>query len=50
MPAQQLVDRLLAQGVLVLAVGPDTIRAVTSLMVSAEDIRAAVAVVSRALE
>ena len=50
MPAQQLVDRLLAQGVLVLAVGPDTIRAVTSLMGSAEDIRAAVAVVSRALE
>jgi threonine aldolase len=50
MPAQQLVDRLRAQGVLVLAVGPDTIRAVTSLMVSAEDVRASVAVVTRALE
>ena len=50
MPAQQLVDRLRAQGVLVLAVGPDTIRAVTSLMVSSDDIRAAVAVVTQALE
>jgi threonine aldolase len=42
--AQRLVDRLRAQGVLVLAVGPDTIRAVTSLMVSSEDIQAAVAI------
>jgi threonine aldolase len=42
--AQHLVDRLRAQGVLVLAVGPDTIRAVTSLMVSSEDIQAAVAI------
>jgi threonine aldolase len=50
MPAQQCVDRLRTQGVLVLAVGPDTIRAVTSLMVSAENARAAVAVVARALE
>ena len=50
MPAQQLVDRLRAQGVLVLAVGPDAIRAVTNLMVSAEDIRTAVAVITRALE
>lgn len=50
LPAQQLVHRLRAQGVLLLAVGPDTIRAVTSLMVSSDDIRAAVAVVSRALE
>jgi threonine aldolase len=41
--AQHLVNRLRAQGVLVLAVGPDTIRAVTSLMVSSEDIQAAVA-------
>jgi threonine aldolase len=49
MPAHQLVDRLRAQAVLVLAVGPDTIRAVTSLMVSAEDIRAAVAIVTRTL-
>ena len=50
LPAQQLVDRLRAQGVLVLAVGPDTIRAVTSLMVSSDDIRAAVVAVTRALE
>jgi threonine aldolase len=49
MPAQQLVDRLRAQGVLVLAVGPDTIRAVTSLMVSAEDVQTAIAVVKRVL-
>ena len=49
MPAQQLVDRLRAQGVLVLAVGPDAIRAVTSLMVSAEDIRTAVAIIAQAL-
>jgi threonine aldolase len=48
-PAQQLVDRLRAQGVLVLAVGPHSIRAVTSLMVSLADIRTAVAVVARAL-
>jgi threonine aldolase len=50
MPVQQCVDRLRGQGVLVLAVGPDTIRAVTSLMVSAEDIQAAIAVVRRVLE
>jgi threonine aldolase len=48
--AQQLVERLRAQGVLVLAVGPDTIRAVTNLMVSAEDIRTAVATISEAME
>jgi threonine aldolase len=46
LPAQQLVDRLRAQGVLVLALGPDTIRAVTSLMVSSEDIQAAVAIIA----
>jgi len=49
MPAQHLVDRLRAQGVLVLAVGPDAIRAVTSLMVSAEDVRTAVAIIAQAL-
>jgi threonine aldolase len=43
MPPQQLVQHLQAQGVLVLAVGPETIRAVTNLMVSAEDIQRAVA-------
>jgi len=47
MPAQQFADRLLAQGVLVLAVGPDTIRTVTNLMVSSEDIQAAVAIIAR---
>ena len=50
LPAQQLVDRLRAQGVLVLAVGPDTIRAVTNLMVSADDIQAAVAMIARVLK
>ena len=49
LPAQQAVDRLRSQGILVLAVGPDTIRAVTSLMVSAEDIQAATAIIARAL-
>ena len=50
MPAQQLVDRLRAQGVLVLAVGPDTIRAVTSLVVSFDDIQAAVAIVAGVMQ
>ena len=50
MPAQQLVDRLRAQGVLVLAVGPDTIRGVTNLMVSSDDIQAAVAMIARVLK
>jgi threonine aldolase len=49
LPAQRFVDRLRERGVLVLAVGPDTIRAVTSLMVSAEDIQAATAIIARAL-
>ena len=50
MPAEQLVERLRARGVLVLAVGPDTIRAVTSLMVSPEDIEAAVGTISALLK
>jgi threonine aldolase len=50
MPAAQLVERLAARGVLVLAVGPDTIRAVTSLMVSAEDIDGAVRIIASTLE
>lgn len=50
MPAQQLVDRLRAQGVLLLAVGPDTIRAVTNLMVSSDDIQAAVAIIAGVLK
>jgi len=48
-PAERLVERLRNQGVLVLAVGRDTIRAVTSLMVSAGDIEAAVRIVSSVL-
>jgi threonine aldolase len=48
-PAQELVNRLQARGVLVLAVGPDTIRAVTNLMVSAEDIRRAVVMAHEAM-
>lgn len=50
MPAQQLVDRLKSRGVLVLAVSADTIRAVTNLMVSAEDIGKAVAAAAQALK
>ena len=48
-PARQFVEHLRAQGVLVLAVGPDTIRAVTSLMVSADDIQTANSIIARAL-
>ncbi len=44
--AEELVKQLGARGVLVLPVGGDTIRAVTNLMVSAENIEAAVAIVS----
>ena len=47
--AHQFVERLRDQGVLVLAAGPETIRGVTSLMVTSEDIRAAVTIVARAL-
>ena len=41
-PAPELAERLKQRGVLVLARGADSIRAVTNLMVSAEDIAAAV--------
>jgi threonine aldolase len=50
MPAQQLVQQLQAKGVLVLALGPDTIRAVTNLMVSGNDIQRAVAVTAEVLK
>ncbi len=50
MPAEALVQRLRTRGVLMLAVGRDTIRAVTNLMVSAEDIDAAVEAVSASLK
>lgn len=46
MPAREMVEQLRARGVLVLPVGPDTIRAVTNLMVTAEDIEAAVKIIS----
>ncbi len=49
MPADQFVERLQERGILVLAVGPETIRAVTSLMVTSEDIQAAITIVARAL-
>jgi threonine aldolase len=48
--APQLVERLKAQGVLVLPLGPDTIRAVTNLMVSAEDIARAVTITADVLK
>jgi threonine aldolase len=50
MPAARFVGRLKDRGILVLAIGPDTIRAVTNLMVSGEDIRAAVAITSDLLK
>ena len=46
MPAAELVEKLGAAGVGVLATGGDTIRAVTSLAVTADDIEAAVAIFS----
>jgi threonine aldolase len=49
MPAAQLVDRLRAAGVLVLATGPDEIRAVTHLDVSAPGIEEAIAIFARTL-
>jgi threonine aldolase len=49
MPAPELAQRLQTRGVWVLAVGRDTIRAVTSLMVSAEDICVAIARVGEVL-
>ena len=50
MPAERLVERLRDRGVLVLAVGGDTIRAVTSLMESSGDIEEAVGVVEGLME
>jgi len=50
MPAQELVDRLKAHQVLMLAVGPATIRAVTNLMVSPEDIRVAIDTVAATMK
>jgi threonine aldolase len=47
MPAPQLATKLDQAGVRVLATGPETIRAVTNLMVAAKDIPAAVEIVAR---
>jgi threonine aldolase len=49
MPADELAARLRDAGVLVLTFGPDSIRAVTSLMVSRDDMDAAVRAVGDAL-
>ena len=49
MPAAELAERLNAAGVAVLATGVDTIRAVTSLEVTAEDIAQAVEVMRQVL-
>jgi threonine aldolase len=48
-PAEQLAARLRERGVLVLPVGRDVIRAVTSLMVNAGDVRAAADAIVAAL-
>ena len=48
-PAAELVARLKAEGVGMLAVGPDAVRAVANLMVSAGDIPEALTAVGRAL-
>jgi threonine aldolase len=50
MPAQQLVEQLRDHSVLVLPVSHDTIRAVTNLMVSAQDIEEAIKIVSSLIQ
>jgi threonine aldolase len=50
MPAEEFRNRLQAAGVLVLATGPRTLRAVTSLEVSARDVDRAVGSIRRTLE
>jgi threonine aldolase len=47
MPVKDVVEKLGSHGVLVLAADPKTIRAVTNLMVSAEDIKRAIAVIAK---
>ena len=46
-PAKEIVERLRARGVLTLPADRETVRAVTNLMVSAEDIRQAIDVVAK---
>jgi threonine aldolase len=48
-PATQFAERLRARGVWVLATDQQTLRAVTSLMVTAADIQSAIQVIARAL-
>ncbi|HTL58539.1 MAG TPA: GntG family PLP-dependent aldolase [Candidatus Limnocylindrales bacterium] len=50
MPADQLVELFKARGVMVLPVARDTIRAVTNLMVTTEDIDHALAIISDSLK
>ena len=47
LPVKDVVEKLWSHGVLVLAADPKTIRAVTNLMVSAEDIKRAIAVIAK---
>ena len=49
MPASELAGRLHDDGVHVLATGPDTIRAVTHLDVSADEITEALAIIGRVM-
>jgi threonine aldolase len=49
-PAQEIVERLCARGVLMLAADRDTVRAVTNLMVSADDIRLAIEALAKVSE
>lgn len=49
LPAEEFAQRLKARGVWVIAVGRDTIRAVTNLMVTAEDIESALGQISAAV-
>jgi threonine aldolase len=48
-PARELVERLDAAGVRVLAAGPDTVRAVTNLNVSAADIASALQIIRQVM-
>ncbi len=50
MPAKELVQRLDRAGVRMLALGPNSIRAVTNLMVTAEEIPKAVEIVGRVMQ
>jgi threonine aldolase len=46
-PANEIVERLRARGVLTLPADRETVRAVTNLMVSAEDIRLAIDAIAK---